>query len=352
MQIVFLIRPYAISMYSFDNDTYTILGTQKFSHILDESHDDYENRVVFVCKDICQDFIKTDIFKNNHKNIKDIKVILTNPWSIYEIINLEKDFEKDQTIDQRMIEKMIVHKQHDNLSLVKNDIFNISLNGYSVKSLNNQKARFLHLQYLSIFSSTNFLNKLQNTLETIFHLHNIKIDSIYSYVNELNRDNKESNELRIIIEDQSIDLIYVHGGRIVSTLFIPCGCVNVKTKIKEALHIDDIMLDKILKSKSLNVNKLEKSLDNIWPDLNSEVQEKINIQINLNLEFMKIQIRNFVDSIDMENIVKDVKINIYTLDEDAYYTLGLILADNFKNDVYMMSKLLTNELNIFTKKIF
>lgn len=359
MQIVFLIKPYAINMYSFKDDTYTLLGTQKISHIENESHSDYENRTIYVCKDICQDFINTDIYKQNKRNITNIKAILTNPWCVYEIINLEKEFDRNQVIDQKLIDKMIVHKESENLQSIKNDIFNIALNGYNVSDINNQVARFLHLQYLSIYGSTNFLNKLKNTLDTIFHLHNIEIDSIYSHINTINKENKELNELRLVIEDQSLDISYIHNGKIVSTLFIPCGCVNIKTKIKESLHIDDIILDKILKSKSIFLNKTDetivnydKSLNNIWPDLSENVKNKIDQQININLEFMKIQIRNFIDSIDMEFVSKDVKINIYSLDENSLYTLGLILSDNLKQDTYMLGKLLTLETNIFTKKIF
>ncbi len=355
MQIVFLIRPYAINMYSFENDIYNLLGTQKFSHIENESNADYENRVVFVCKDICQDFLQTDIFKNNRKNIENVKVVLTNPWSVYEVINLEKDLEKEQVINKDIIDKLIVHKVNDSLSVIKNDIYNISLNGYSVNELNGQRVRFLHLQYLSIFSSANFLNKLKNTLETIFHLHEIQIDSIYSYINNIKKTN---NELRIMIEDQSIDLMYVCDNRVISTLFIPCGCVSVKNDLKKNLHIDDSMMDKILKSKSINLNQCDlsmtydKSMDNIWRDLSVEVREKIDTQINLNLEFIKIQIRNFIDSMDIDNIVKGVKINIYTLDDLSHDTVGLILSDNLKKDSYTMSKLLTDESNRFTKKIF
>ncbi len=332
-------------MYSFENDTYTLLGVQKVSHIENESNIDYENRVIYVCKDICQDYINTDLYKNNKRNISNIKVILTNPWCIYEIINLEKNLEKKQAINQNFINNLIVHKEHENLSIIRNNVFNITLNGYNVDNINNQIAQNIHIQYLSIYSSANFLSKLKNTLETIFHLHKIEIDSIYSFINDLNFNNSEPNELRVVIEDNNLDLTYIHNKKIISTFFIPCGCVNIKNKLKESLHIDDVILDKILKSKAT-------SKDTIWNDLSSDIKIKIDEQINISLEFIKIQMRNFVDDIDNEFLVKNIKVNIYSLDENSLYTLGFILSDNLKSDGYMLDRLLTNELNIFTKKIF
>ena len=63
MQIVFLIKPYSVDMYSYKDDSYNLLGTQAVSFIENEKNNDYENRVIYVCKDICQDYINTDIYK-------------------------------------------------------------------------------------------------------------------------------------------------------------------------------------------------------------------------------------------------------------------------------------------------
>ena len=338
-------------MYSLENNVYTLLGTQNISHIENESNTDYENRAVYVCKDICQDYINTDIYKQNKKNITHVKAILTNPWSIYEIINLEKKLDKPEKIDQRFIDKLIIHKESDNLSILKNDIFNLSLNGYSVSKVNGQISDTVNIQYLSIHTSSNFLNRLTNALETIFHIHEVEIESIYSYVDS-------QDGLRIVIEDQIIDLSYVYQNKIISTLCIPCGCISVKNKIKENLHIDNIILDKILKSKSLSLSteKLsfnnDKSLNNIWPDLDQDIKNKIDEQLEKSLSFIKEQIRTFIENIENEFVTKDIKIFIYTLDDNILFSAGFILAFAIKGDAYILDKLLTNESNIFTKKIF
>lgn len=345
-------------MYSYKDDLYNLLGTQNISTIENESNTDYENRMIYVCKDICQDFVNNEIFKKEKKNIKKIKVVLTNPWCIYEVMNLEKSFEKSEKITQDLINKMMIHKDTGNMSILKNSIFNIALNGYNVQNINNQLANRVHLQYISIYSSTNFLEKIKNTLETIFHLHPIEIDSIYSHINENLKNEKTENQLRIIIEDQGLDLSYIYHNKNIASFFTPCGCLNIKNNLKKILHIDDIVLDKILRSKSANLYKNnpnfihEKTLDNIWPDLDDSVKIKIEETINNQLELIKKNIRNFLDNIENEYIVKDVNINIYSLDEVSLNTTGLILENSIKEDMYILGKLLTSESNVFTKKIF
>ncbi|MBC7981901.1 hypothetical protein H7X65_02380, partial [Candidatus Parcubacteria bacterium] len=306
----------------------------------------------------CQDFVATDIYTKNKKNIKDIKVILTNPWCIYEIMNLEKNLDKPQKINQRFIDQLIVHKESENVSILKNSIFNIALNGYNVLKVADQVASSIHLQYLSIYSSTNFLARLKNIFDTIFHLHAIEIDSIYSYINENHRDEKSENQLKIIIEDQGLDLSYVYQNKNIATLFVKSGYLHIKDRLKESLHIDDTILDKILKSKSLNmaVDKTkmtyDKNLSNIWLDLDEETRVKIDETLNQELGNIETQIRDFVDNIDTELIQKDVNVNLYCIDEGVLFSTGLILAGSIKNDAYILDKLLTNESNIFTKKIF
>ncbi len=360
MQIVFLIRPYVINMYSYENDTYTLLGNQDISRIEKESNTDYENRMIYVCKDICQDFLNTDIYKNNKNKILNIKVILTNPWCVYEVINLEKKFDKPQFVNKDFIDKIIVNKAGDDFFVLKNSLFNISLNGYNVNKIKDYEINQLHLQYLSIYCSKNLFNRLKNTLETLFHLHDVYIDSVYSYINENNNlNNKKDNQLKIIVEDYGIDLSYIYQGKNISSSFISCGCVDIKDKLKQSLHIDDMVLNKILKSKSVNLDKkddfiglYDKNINNIWLDLDQSMKNKIDDEINNGINSIKKQISIFLDSIENEFISKDTNINIYCLNEESLFNIGSILDYSIKNDTYILNKLLTNELNIFTKKIF
>lgn len=345
-------------MYSFKDEEYKLLGIQEITHIEKETSSDYENRMVYVTKDICQDFLSTDIYQQNKKNIKDIQIILTNPWCVYEIMNLEKKLEKSEKIDQNFIDKLIVHKEVENVSILKNCIYSISLNGYTVQNVNNQIADNVHVQYLSIYTSTNFLNRLKNTLETIFHLHKIEIDSIYSHINEKHKIKADTNQLKIIIEDQGIDISYTYQGKNIATLFIKSACIDVKNKLREALHTDLVILDKILKSKSANMSNdktsfvYDKNISNIWLDLDEETRSKIDKTFDKEFDNVKTQIRVFIDNIENELIQKDTTIVLYCLDESVLSSMGLIFIDSIKKDAYILNKLLTNESNIFTKKIF
>ncbi|MBC7982123.1 hypothetical protein H7X65_03540, partial [Candidatus Parcubacteria bacterium] len=131
-----------------------------------------------------------------------------------------------------------------------------------------------------------------------------------------------------------------------------------KDTIKQSLHIDDTILNKILKSKSLNMAAdktkvaYDKNLSNIWLDLDEDTRVKIDETLNRELGTIQVQIRNFIDNIGTELIQKDVHINIYCMDEDVLNSTALILAGSIKNDAYILAKLLTSESNIFTKKIF
>jgi hypothetical protein len=298
------------------------------------------------------------MYKNINKDIKNIKVILTNPWCIYDIMNLEKEFDKPEKIDKNLIDKMILNKANGNTSILKNSIYNIALNGYNIQTINNQLAKKISLQYISIYSSTNFLEKLKNTLETIFHLHPIEIDSIYSHINENHKDDKSENQLKIIIEDQGLDLSYIYQNKNIATFFTSCGGINIKSKIKEFLDLDENILNKILFSRSINLNTdntsmvYEKKLDNVWPDLDENIKSKIDDFINKEMKAVKGQIGKFIDDIDNQFITKDVNINIYSLDKTSLNTAGLILEHFIKDDVYILGKLLTNKSLVFTKNVF
>ncbi len=358
MQIVFLVKSNSVNMYSCKDNTYNLLGVQEITYIEKENHVDYENRMVYVVKDICQDFLSTDTYKQNIKNIKDIKIILTNPWCIYEIMNIEKKLEKPIKISQKFIDNLIVHKEIENVLILKNSIYSVSLNGYNVRSVNNQIVNNVNVQYLSIYTSENFINRLKKTLNTIFHLHNIQIDSIYSHINENNKIDINENQLKIIVEDQGVDISYIYKGKNIATLFIKSACVNLKNKIKEVFHIDTNVLDKILKSKSLNLSSdktnviYDKNISNIWLDLDEQSRLKIDSILNTELDTVKKQIRDFIDSIENELIQKNTNIVLYCLDEDVMNTIGLIFIDSIKKDAYILDKLLTTESNVFTKKIF
>ncbi len=356
MKIFFVIKPYAINMYSLENDTYSFIGTQDITHIENEKNEDYENRMIYVCKDLSHDFVNTNIYKENKKKINSIVIILTNPWCVYEVLNLEKDFDKEQVIDKTFMDNVLIHKDVENTYILKNNIYNISINGYDVKSISGQKAHHIHLQYLSIYGSKNFLNKLSVLIEKYFHLHNIEIDSVYSYINDNLREGE--NQLKIIIEDQGIDISYIYQNKNIANYFIHYSGFQLKNKLKELLHVDDNILNKILQSKICSSkcenNQLvyDKSLNNIWPDLDGGIKDKINQYIDKALNDITKEIKVFIDEIGNEYIGRDTKINIYCIDENSYNNIGLILHDFLKNDQYILDKLLTNIKNIFTKKIF
>lgn len=362
MQIVFLIKPNSVNIYSYKNEIYESLGVQKITYIEKESHLDYENRMIYIIKDIAQDFIKTDIYKNNKHFIKNIKVILTNPWCVYEIMNLEKSFTNSEIINQKYIDKLIINKDIENISILKNSLFNIDLNGYSVKSIKDQKVNHLHVQYLSIYTSTNFLNKLIKTLDVIFNIHNahnIQIDSIYSHINEnIDLINTKINQIKIIIEDIGFDISYIYENKNIATFFIKSNHLYIKDQLKKELHIDENTLDKILKSKSLNLLKdkedfsYNKNINNIWLDLDENIRLKIDNILKNELSTVQKEIRVFIDNIENNYIKKDTNINIYCLDNESLSTFSILLENYIKNDLYIINKLLTNESNVFTKKIF
>ncbi len=350
MQIVFLIKPNSINMYSCKDDLYTFLGNQDILKIENENHEDYENRMIYVCKDICQDFLNTDIYKENNRKIQEIKVILTSPWCVYEIMNIEKKLDKPQKINQDFIDKLILHKNIDNISILKNTVLNISLNEYDIKEIKNQSAGLIKVQYINIYTSTNFLNRITKILETIFHIHKINIDSIYSHIEHV-YGKTEDNQLKIIIEDFGFDISYVYENKNISTLFIKSSYLDIRNKLKVFLHVDDNILDKILKSK-FTPDLNNKSLNNIWSDLDSSVKIKIDQILNDELEMIKKQIRNFIDSIGIGLIKKDTDISIYYIDNVLLSNFDLIFKNSINQDAYILNKLLTTESKVFTKKIF
>lgn len=350
MRIVLVLKPYSIEVYSRENNLYTLIGVDKTSHIQDESILDYEKRMIFVCKKLCTEMRASSFFKSNALKLKGIDVVLSSPWCTYDVVQVEKEFEKKTKITNEIIESMFVKKDEKDLCVVESYISNVSLNGYKVKSIDNKTADSIQFQYVHIYAKDSFIKSLTKTLESIFNIHKILITSIYGlteYVSKM-RSVQPVSELQVIVEDESVNVSYLHDGLHVVNMFIPHGYLQLEHSLAMSLSSNVTVAEDILISrgeclKQKDKISIDKNAKKIWPDLDDNVKEKINILVADNLEKIIKYIRNCIDKIDLEYIKSSTCVNVYCVNKKITMSYGLELFNKIVSDQYIIMKINPSE---------
>lgn len=356
MRIVLVLKPYAIEVYSHENDVYTLVGIERGTRIENESTADYEKRMIFICKDLCSDMRASPFFKEVAKKVEGIDIILCAPWCTYDVVQVEKDLGKHTKIDQSLITSMRVRKEEENMHVVESYTSNILLNGYSVPEITGQFADTVQFQYIHIYASKTFALPLIKMMESVFHTHKVTLSSLYGLTEKMValREKKYAHELRIILEEESIDVSYISDGMHVVNAFVPHSYKQLEESVSEKLSANEDVVSEILQSRydSAESVAVDKNAKKLWPDLDEETKRIVDTAINESVEKVLQSIRNCIDTISAEYTKDFISVHIYCMHKRLAAAFGHELALKIHTDSYIIMKIHVTAETITVENIF
>jgi cell division ATPase FtsA len=350
MRIVLVLKPYAIEVYSREADVYTLVSVEQSARIEGESLYDYEKRMIFVCKDMCMEMHGSAYYKDIAHKIKGIDVVLSAPWCTYEVIHVEKDLGKKTKITQALVASLSVKKDEKDLRLIESYTSRILLNGYTVPAIDGQFAQYIQLQYVHVYAQETFVSLLMKSLETIFHTHAVLLTSIYGSVEYISqkRNTTHVSEMKIILEEESMDVSYVYEGAHITSMFIPYGQHEMEHDVAMKLSADIVVTQDILRSRieSMRIGSVQdekvtnnKNAKNIWPDLDPSTKQIVDDSISKHMEKIIQHIRDCVDTIDVEFLKTSSRLTIYGANTFIATVYGKELAEKISADPYISMKI-------------
>lgn len=348
MRIVLVLKPYAIEVYTREQDIYTLVSIEQTTQIEQESLVDYEKRMIFVCKDMCNEIRSSAYFKEIASRVKGIDIVLSSPWCTYDVMHIEKDFGKKTKITENVLKSMFVKKDEKELYIVESYMSHVLLNGYVVENMTEQLAQTVEFQYVHVYARESFASSLIKTMESIFHTHQIFLTSIYGLVSYISKQHpaKHASEIQIILEEESLDISYIHNGLRVVNMFIPHSYIQAEHDVAMKLSTNSTVIRQVLVSKGQclqqdsSVRNVNKNAKKLWPDLDDNVKQIINQTVDEHMEKIIKNIRDCVDSIDSEYLKHTTSLYIYGVNQDIVYSYGLELAKKISEDPYISMKIL------------
>lgn len=343
MNLLFVIKPYEIEVYSEENANRTLLGVEPLSRIEQELPEEYEKRMIFVCKNLCQDA------KKHVGAVHQVFVYLCYPWCTYDHVDIKKTFDEDTPITERLIESLKLQKLQEDVQLLESQVSHILLNGYTTTQPYRQKAKKIEMQVLNIYTKVSFAEPLKKTIESIFHTHKVTISSIYTYALKTSR----TNGFAITIEDESIDISYVAEGKTLLNVFIPYSYTLLERNLITLLDADAKTVERILISKnSPNAIPKGKQIRNIWPDLKLDTQLQIQKILDEHISTILKYLHTLIDQVRQERTFTKEEIHISTLNKKLASVYGYMLGQIFAEDSYIRQRLFIEPKDVYIDYLF
>lgn len=358
MRIVLVVKPYEIDVYTEAEGLHTYICGEPINRIENETTTDYERRMIFVLKEMCTEMREHDFFKKQARSLSSIDVVLGAPWCTYEAMHIEKKFERPTKITRELIQSLHVTKEVPGIVAIESNTSQVLLNGYLVREVNEQMATTVDLQYLAVYANSSFLDGLRKTAENIFHTHKVQIVSVYGYVQASATETAvpTTNELRIILEEESIDITYLTREQRIVNFFVPYSYIDIEAGLEKVLETDDKTVAEVLLSRTATLHNLDipasKNAKHLWPDLEPSIQKKIEDTLVQSIEIILQHIRNCIDSIDIEYLKESTSICVYGLNKKIISAYGYELATRVLEDGYLSSRIQLSTNTVFVKKIF
>lgn len=359
MRIVLVLKPYAIEVYSYENSIHTLVGIENTTRIEDERMSDYEKRMIFVCKDLCSDMRASPFFKAIAKKVDSIDIILCSPWCTYEVLQVKKDLEKPTKIDSGLLESMYVRKSQEDVCVIESYTSNILLNGYTVTEIKGQTAQSIQFQYVHVYGNRSFTSGLVKAIESVFHTHKVTLSSIYGLTEKIAaiREQKSPHEMRIILEEESIDISYVADGLHVVNMFVPYSYKQLEDDIAMKLSADHSVICEMLQSRYESTNQefgrvVSKNSKKLWPDLDIQTKKIVDACIQKSTESILKSIRDCIDTITAEYIKDSIVVRIYCLHRHLVSAYGEELGLKIHTDPYITMKIHIAAEAVYVENIF
>ena len=161
----------------------------------------------------------------------------------------------------------------------------------------------------------------------------------------ITRDQTHTHELRIILEDESVDISYISEGVTIVNIFVPHSYVHIKDAIALKLASNHAMVDEVLKSRNeynlqLAANiSIHKNVKKIWQDLDTQTKTLVDSTMHEHLEKTLKSIRDCIDAIATEQTKDFIYVHVFCINKKMSTAYGEELAVCIQNDPYIITKI-------------
>ncbi len=220
---------------------------------------------------------------NGRNTISYVSYTLSDPWINSKLKTVRINYEKETEITTDILENIIKEELKNNSAVadirpVEQKIFEVRLNGYPAVMFQGKKAHTLEVSLSTSFGSSQFLDKVHDTINKYIHVkkHSIHSALLMQYI-AMQEVLKNKNEyLYIHVHSELTDLIAVKDGLCKHIISFPFGIKTVLRKVangsNESVETSDSLIslfqgDKLSEQEKENMQRIITPLVHEWSDL-------------------------------------------------------------------------------------
>jgi hypothetical protein len=265
-----------------------------------------------------------------HKHhVESVHVVLSSPWALSHSKAVEMNFDKNTTVNQKMILDIVDEdnnkkKSHQDLTYIEKKIFEVKLNGYVVHNYENKPARKLEVSFATTLGSQELLNKIFISLEKAFKVNIIQYHSglLLDYISLGTFFANRNDYVYIHAHSELTDIVVVKSSICKNISSFPNGTSSLVEKIPESL-LSMINKDAITKTE---YNRLSPRLNSYFDEWFAQIKSLIDLQSSP--RFIYISTHSFLN-IYMKKLTEILgkEYHIHNFEPDTMEMYSIALKD-------------------------
>jgi hypothetical protein len=336
-----LVRGAAIIQQENQTILVTSLVTRSISNkTIIEDSEHLSKRMIALVSEVVENLI-ADIGK---EKIDRIEYILSSPWVFSTLKNIKLNYEKEVALDASSLDQIIKdtiksYESVEDVRVIEQKVFEVRLNGYPVKSIENKKVHNFDISIANSLSSVNFLSNLDKTVKKYVNCRNVTLYSgVLLQYSALKNILVERNDFMYIhVHSKITELVVVKDGLCKHIASLPFG---IETLVRNVSSITN----KTVEASDSNLSMYEGAkLSEVEQNSMKEIVDPI---IN---QWTTLIFDSFKDIFDITNIPKCVLLSTYS--HFDLFKNALIIENNFKFDVISYDSIEAGNSILFQKGI-
>ncbi|MDP3962755.1 MAG: hypothetical protein Q8Q03_02740 [bacterium] len=185
------------------------------------------------------------IMKEAGGSVRDAHFILSSPWVISKSKKVRIEYEEEAEITSDMIEEVvkeeagrILEESSEDIVIVEQKIFDVSLNGYPVHSYEGKRALSLEVSLVLSMSSDEILKKMHSAVSRHIHFYNDCYHSalLLHYIS-LRSSSMDGDEFAVVhVHGELTDIVVVRNSFSSNLGSFPFGASTLVRKISSVME--------------------------------------------------------------------------------------------------------------------
>ncbi len=178
------------------------------------------------------------------RSIGDVHFVLSSPWVVSKAKKVRVEYEEEMVISSDIVESIVeegrnkvLGESDEDIVLIEQKICDIQLNGYSVDSYVDRKARRLEVSFVLSLSSDEVMKKMRLAVSKHIHFHNDYYHSAFllHYVSARMSAVDGEEYALVHVHGELTDIVTIRGGFSSDIGSFPFGSSTLLRNISEAL---------------------------------------------------------------------------------------------------------------------